>query len=99
VLGTNVARFSWIFAGSLVLPLHTAASQVTTAQYDNARSGSTSRETLLSPRSVTVAGFGRVAALSVDGDVYAQPLYLPSVAIPAKENAASSSWPPNSSRR
>jgi hypothetical protein len=71
---------------ALLVSTQAATSQVTTAQYDNARTGSTSRETVLSPRSVTVSTFGRVAALKVDGDVYAQALYLPSVAIPGKGN-------------
>jgi len=47
----------------------------TTAQYDNARTGAATRETILTPAKVK-AGFGRVAVLPVDGDVYAQPLFL-----------------------
>ena len=61
-----------------------APAQVTTAQYDNARTGLDSRETTLTPRSVGAATFGKVAALAVDGDVYAQVLYLPAVTIPGK---------------
>lgn len=48
----------------------------TTAQYDNARTGAAVHETVLTPAKVK-AGFGRVGAIAVDGDVYAQPLYLP----------------------
>lgn len=47
----------------------------TTAQYDNARTGAALHETVLTPDKVK-AGFGRVAVLPVDGDVYAQPLSL-----------------------
>ncbi len=57
-----------------------AAAQIT-AQYDNARSGADVHETVLTPAKVK-AGFGRVAVLPVDGDVYAQPLYLAHVAGP-----------------
>jgi len=52
-----------------------AAGQVT-AQYDNARSGAAIHEVTLTPQRVR-RGFGRVAVLRVDGDVYAQPLYMP----------------------
>lgn len=53
--------------------------QVTTAQYGNARTGWAANETLLAPRNVAPSTFGKVATLPVDGDVYAQPLYLPRV--------------------
>lgn len=52
-----------------------AAGQLT-AQYDNARRGAAIHETTLTPARVR-GGFGRLAVLRVDGDVYAQPLYLP----------------------
>lgn len=57
-------------------------AQVTTAQYDNARTGWTPRETLLRPDNVNPSTFGKVATFAVDGDVYAQPLYLPHVVLP-----------------
>ncbi len=52
------------------------ATSVTTSQYDNARTGATLTETELTPRSVDAARFGKLAALRVDGDVYAQPLVV-----------------------
>ena len=57
-------------------------AQVTTAQYDNARTGWAAHETVLRPGNVNPSAFGKVATLTVDGDVYAQPLYLPRVALP-----------------
>ena len=57
---------------------------MTTSQYDNARTGAIFHETLLNPRNVDVNRFGRVFRLPVDGDIYAQPLYLPNLAIPGK---------------
>jgi hypothetical protein len=65
------------------LPLATRA-QVTTSQYDNARTGADVHETILTPRNVNANQFGKLFALHVDGDVYAQPLYLPHIAIPGK---------------
>ena len=59
-------------------------AQIITSQYDNARIGANIHETILNPRNVDVKRFGRVFRLSVDGDIYAQPLYLPSLAIPGK---------------
>lgn len=57
----------------------------TTAQYDNARTGAATHETVLTPARVK-AGFGRIAVLPVDGDVYAQPLSLHDLLIVATEN-------------
>jgi hypothetical protein len=57
---------------------------VTTAQYDNARTGANLAETLLTPRNVNALQFGRLAYLGVDGNVYAQPLFLPGLDIPGK---------------
>lgn len=62
----------------------TSTAQVTTSQYDNFRSGSTLNEKVLNPRNVNAQQFGRIGAFAVDGPVYAQPLFLPFVEIPAK---------------
>jgi hypothetical protein len=59
-------------------------AQITTSQYDNARTGANIHETVLNPHNVDVNRFGRVFRLPVDGDIYAQPLYLPNLAIPGK---------------
>ena len=50
-----------------------------TAQYDNARTSAYVAESILSPRNVNAAAFGKVGVIKVDGDVYAQVLYLPAV--------------------
>ncbi len=57
---------------------------VATAQYDNQRTGANSTETVLTPRNVTPAHFGKLFVIPVDGDVYAQPLYVPNLEIPGK---------------
>lgn len=61
-----------------------AQAQVTTSQYDNARTGAYLGEKNLTPRNVNPKQFGKIFTFRVDGDVYAQPLYVPGVEIPGK---------------
>jgi hypothetical protein len=55
-----------------------------TRQYDAARTGATLNERTLTPATVNVSNFGKLFSWPVDGDVYAQPLYLPRVEVPGK---------------
>ncbi len=66
---------------TLAFPLR---GQVLTSQYDNARTGAILTETKLTPANVSAAQFGKIFSYTVDGDVYAQPLYVPGVNIPGK---------------
>jgi hypothetical protein len=61
-----------------------AHAQVTTSQYDNARTGATLNEKILTPQNVNAGRFGKLGAFKVDGAVYAEPLFIPSVEIPGK---------------
>jgi hypothetical protein len=54
---------------------------VTTYQYDNTRAGANTHESILTPSNVNVSHFGKLAVFSVQGYVYAQPLYVPSLVI------------------
>jgi hypothetical protein len=63
-----------------------AQTAFTTSQYDNSRTGANVREKILTPGNVDSAHFGKVHIAHVDGDVYAQPLYLPQVDVPGKGN-------------
>ena len=73
---------------AMIIVLALAASargqRVITSQYDNARTGANTNETKLTPRNVNVQHFGKLFTLHVDGDVYAQPLFLGGVEIPGK---------------
>jgi hypothetical protein len=57
---------------------------VTTYHYDNNRTGWNPSETDLTPASVASSKFGLLATLNVDGNVFAQPLVVTSLAIPGK---------------
>jgi len=68
----------------LAAALPTPAQNVTTYKYDNTISGINSKETVLTPANVNVATFGQLFSDPIDGQAYAQPLYLANVAIPGK---------------
>ncbi len=61
-----------------------AVMPVVTQHYDNSRTGQNLNEGILTPASVSSGQFGKLFSYSVDGDVYAQPLYVPNVNIPGK---------------
>jgi hypothetical protein len=54
---------------------------VLTYHNDDARDGAFTEEITLSPANVNSAQFGKVVSYSVDGQIYAQPLYLPQISI------------------
>jgi uncharacterized protein (TIGR03437 family) len=66
---------------SLSLPAILGAQSVLTANYDNARTNANLAETILTPGNVGPNSFGKLFALSVDGQIYAQPLYMPTLSI------------------
>ncbi len=68
----------------LTVPATEAQVSVTTYRNDLARSGGNPAETILTPANVNPTGFGRLASRPVDGQVYAQPLYVSLVNIPGK---------------
>ncbi len=57
---------------------------VATRSYSNARLGVITTETTLDTSNVNSASFGKLFSLDVDGQVYAEPLYLPAITVPGK---------------
>jgi hypothetical protein len=62
----------------------TPSQGVFTYHNDLARTGQNLNETILSPSNVNSTGFGKLFADPVDGQVYAQPLYVANVVIPGQ---------------
>ncbi len=65
-------------------PGTSAQADVLTANYGNDRTNGTGNENVLNPNDVNPAQFGKVAARIVDGQIYAQPLYVHALEIPGK---------------
>ena len=65
-----------------VVVLSTAGqTSVLTQHNDNARSGQNTSETILNTSNVNLNQFGKLFAMPAIGQVYAQPLYVPSVTV------------------
>jgi hypothetical protein len=60
------------------------AQNVVTEHYDNARTGLNPNESILNTSNVNATSFGKLFSQSVDGQIYAQPLYMAGLAIPGK---------------
>lgn len=68
-------------ARALARGADTGVSSVLTYKYDNLRAGANTHETMLTPANVNVRQFGRRIAFPVDGQIYAQPLYMSNLAM------------------
>src|SRR5258708_35373809 len=80
VLGAIGAKVAVVFL--LLVTLCYGQVSVLTQRNDPARDGLNANETALTLSSVSVGNFGKLFNLPVDGYVYAQPLYVPNVAVP-----------------
>ncbi len=54
---------------------------VLTGQYNTSRTGTNSSETILTPSNVNPSAFGLLFSVAVDGDIFAEPLYVPNLKI------------------
>jgi len=71
-----------LFAATLASEKASAQQNILTANYGNSRTNADPVETVLTPAGVSATSFGQLFGLSVDGQIYAQPLYLGNVTIP-----------------
>jgi hypothetical protein len=71
-----------VFAALLLSLPSSAQTSILTQHYDTARTGQNTGESVLNPTNVNSTLFGKLFSLTVDGYVYAQPLYVPALAIP-----------------
>ena len=83
-LPLNLLRVAFAAVVCLIPALLPAQTPVVTQHNNNARTGAYTTETLLTPGNVNSTTFGKLFSLPVDGRVYAQPLYVPALAIPGK---------------
>ena len=69
-----------------LVPGARAQVNVLTANYDNLRTNANLQETVLKPSNMNRASFGKLATFPVDGQVYAQPLFVSGVQIGGKKH-------------
>jgi hypothetical protein len=76
-------RVRWVAACALALFSISPRAQVNVTTYhnDNSRTGQNLQESILTPANVNSTKFGKLFTVTVDGTVYAQPLYLADVSI------------------
>ena len=73
------------FLAAFLVPFVVSAAMaqvsVTTWHNDLARTGANTHETILTPGNVNKATFGKLCSYPVDGQIYAEPLYVPEITI------------------
>ncbi|HEY1215191.1 MAG TPA: hypothetical protein VGE93_16290, partial [Bryobacteraceae bacterium] len=80
----RVLVYLLLFAGLLICRPASAQVGVYTWRNDIGRTGQNTSETTLNPGNVNATSFGKLFSIPVDGYIYAQPLYVPQVAIPGR---------------
>jgi hypothetical protein len=70
-----------VSANVAVTVVNASTGAVLTYHNDDARDGAFAQETTLTPANVNSTQFGKLFSYSVDGQIYAQPLYLPQIII------------------
>jgi hypothetical protein len=81
----RLVRGTLLACASLLLCAAGALAQnVATQHYDNARTGLNPIESILNTSNVNTNSFGKIFSQSVDGQIYAQPLYMAGITISGK---------------
>lgn len=80
ITATTVASSSGTVQSALTV-LNQAHGAVLTYHNDDSRDGAFTEETTLIPSAVNSAQFGKLRSYAVDGQIYAQPLYVPQLSI------------------
>jgi len=81
-MGSRTWRGLTAAAACLVASMSLKAQiAVSTYHNDNSRTGQNTSESILKPSNVNSTTFGKLFTVSVDGSVYAQPLYIPGVSL------------------
>jgi uncharacterized protein (TIGR03437 family) len=79
--GAQALLFAWLaFAPSIAF----AQPNVLSANYDNQRTNANLQETILNASNVNTANFGKLGTFPVDGQIYAQPLYVGGLPMPGR---------------
>src|SRR6266481_2106554 len=79
-LGGSILAWTILFA---VCPTARSQTNVTTHHNDISRTGANTAETVLTPQNVNTTTFGKLFSHPVNGQVYAQPLYVAGVTMGA----------------
>ena len=82
----RLMAYGLVIAAATFLLASQAAAQISvlTNRNDIARTGQNLQETTLNTSNVNVSNFGKLFARTVDGYIYAQPLYMPGLSIGGK---------------
>lgn len=81
-MAINILR-AFVKIGVLAPNILFSQVNVLTANYDTARTNSNLNERILTSSNVSAATFGKIGTLPVDGQIYAQPLHVSGIQLPA----------------
>src|SRR6266567_2608418 len=68
-------------SGAVIKKNNDGNDPVLTYKYDNQHTGANTNEVLLNPNNVNKKSFAQLKSYPVDAQIYAQPLYMPNVAV------------------